>query len=347
MSYIRTSPCILVVSSETRDERPIEADSEYKIIRKVIHEIIPCEFIPLASSTDFVEGLYKKNPTILHFSGHGKDGKIVLTNPNGGSEYKEHQWLLTVVENYISTEHQKLQCILLNACHTSSIAKILSKKKVYCIGIKGEIGNDEAYKFSKLFYGLVDKKGVINAFKAAMTTMPKCAKCFYNGEELLPNKKYPFLSDKIIGLDNNKKPIILIWLGLGLGVLLVVIVFMMFYMTGKGEVEETNELTFYVLDDDAKIIKAEAITKIQLVDKETYIDFTTNEDGFSLNINIPRNETNNQVFTIELFTVESEKIRRNFNLSGCDESHFFYSLNNPPRCIENQEAFLNEILSKQ
>ena len=92
---------------------------------------------------DKFEGfLLKKNPHILHYGGHGTKEGIILK----GGELKG-----AVLRDYLKYS-DNVQCVILNACNSFEIAKIIAEYIPYVIATQSRINDETSIAFANGFY---------------------------------------------------------------------------------------------------------------------------------------------------------------------------------------------------
>jgi RNA-directed DNA polymerase len=100
-------------------------------------------------STSLFKVIMSENPRIIHFSTHGDaDDGIIFEDDNGDT----HTALSSELEEVFRYSTDNLECIFLNLCYSESQVESLKKVSKYVIGVKGEILDDDAIDFSKMFY---------------------------------------------------------------------------------------------------------------------------------------------------------------------------------------------------
>ncbi|MEY4926612.1 MAG: hypothetical protein RI894_1048, partial [Bacteroidota bacterium] len=132
-----------------------------------------------ASAPDILYKILNDDPTILHFSGHGDENGIVLTDKNGNAQtLSKLTGLLAQASN--------LRCVILNACYSKVQAEEIKKTlpDMHVIGMKYAVADDDARSFSTGFYmALGAGKTYEQAFKAAKALVN--ATTNEQGEEVL------------------------------------------------------------------------------------------------------------------------------------------------------------------
>ncbi len=92
---------------------------------------------------DKFEGfLLKKNPHILHYGGHGTKEGIIL---------KDGELKGAVLRDYLKYS-ENVQCVILNACNSFEIAKIIAEYIPYVIATQSRINDETSIAFANGFY---------------------------------------------------------------------------------------------------------------------------------------------------------------------------------------------------
>ncbi len=109
-------------------------------------EIIPCW---AARPGDLQRELLKARPHVLHFSGHGKSDRLVIEARDGvlGAEIDA-----AALVDLVSILRDDLRLVVLNACHSESLAAALALHIDYAVGMNKPIDDDVAIEFSASFY---------------------------------------------------------------------------------------------------------------------------------------------------------------------------------------------------
>ncbi|MGC9781225.1 MAG: tetratricopeptide repeat protein [Candidatus Heimdallarchaeota archaeon] len=116
---------------------------------------------------DLQESLLEYNPTIVHFSGHGKGtNEIILENEFGEARTVTPKAL----ENLFAMHKDHVRCVVLNACFSKKQAEAIGKHIDCVVGMSKKIDDDAAINFSAAFYqALGYGKSVEFAFKSGLT----------------------------------------------------------------------------------------------------------------------------------------------------------------------------------
>ncbi|MBB5851101.1 CHAT domain-containing protein [Amycolatopsis umgeniensis] len=98
---------------------------------------------------DLTQALLDHKPRIVHFSGHGdEDGRFLAEDAGGG----ERPLPVAGVAALFAELNETVECVLVNACYSETMAKALSEHIDYVIGMRTWIGDQSAMDFSVGFY---------------------------------------------------------------------------------------------------------------------------------------------------------------------------------------------------
>jgi formylglycine-generating enzyme required for sulfatase activity/tRNA A-37 threonylcarbamoyl transferase component Bud32 len=108
--------------------------------------------------------LDRYDPQVLHFSGHGNEGGLFLTDASGRSHVPKP----SVVAEVFAPLRDRVRCVVLNACYSEAQALLIAEHIDVVIGIDGTIGDARAREFSQAFYNQLGKgHSVGEAFERA------------------------------------------------------------------------------------------------------------------------------------------------------------------------------------
>lgn len=144
-------PVILMLSSEPANGEPLRLHTEQREIKE---ELRPAglrwrfNFQTSVRPKDFSRELLELRPRIVHFSGHGENGLVLLEDDSGWSHPVGPGGLVALMK--LVSGH--VECVVLNACHTEKTAREISESIAYAIGMRGTIEDDAAIAFSVGFY---------------------------------------------------------------------------------------------------------------------------------------------------------------------------------------------------
>lgn len=98
---------------------------------------------------DLQELLFKHQPQIVHFCGHGGGEQGLVFASDAG---REHLVRTEALSNLFRLFSSSVECVLLNACYSEEQAGAIVDHINYVIGMNQEIRDDAAIAFSKGFY---------------------------------------------------------------------------------------------------------------------------------------------------------------------------------------------------
>ncbi|PZO48735.1 MAG: hypothetical protein DCF15_17640 [Phormidesmis priestleyi] len=102
------------------------------------------------------------SPHIIHFCGHGTTEGLVLEDDTGIARVVSND----VLTDFLQIFADRIECVLLNACYTESLAEQLSQHLNYVIGMNQAVYDDAAIAFSEGFY---DAIGAGESYERAFT----------------------------------------------------------------------------------------------------------------------------------------------------------------------------------
>jgi hypothetical protein len=132
------------------------------------------------------------NPQILHFCGHGTKQGLVLEDDTGAVKVVSNEVLTELLRTFADC----IECVVLNACHSSSLADDLVQHLNYVIGMNQAVSDDIAISFSEGFY---DALGAGRSYERAF----EIAKSVVFGKENSRTEN----SRKIEVVDENGEPV--------------------------------------------------------------------------------------------------------------------------------------------
>lgn len=144
---------VLMMCASPKDANPLRLDQEARDLKEqsrlVENRKVEVDVTHAwAIRTNQVQmELLNNTPEILHFSGHGGVGVICLEGQDGNTAEVSS----SAIEGLVKL-HEQLECLVLNACYSDSIAQAAKPHLVAVIGCKDSIGDEAAAIFSKAFY---------------------------------------------------------------------------------------------------------------------------------------------------------------------------------------------------
>jgi hypothetical protein len=143
---------ILILASNPRND--LDLDEEIRDLKDVIHasrnrQEFEVEDALAVRAGDLQELLFKHEPQIVHFCGHGSGESGLIFEGKDGRE----QWVQTeALRNLFRLFSNKVGCVLLNACYSEEQAEEIVHHIDYVIGMNQAIRDDAAIAFAKGFY---------------------------------------------------------------------------------------------------------------------------------------------------------------------------------------------------
>lgn len=157
---------VLVLNATPDDRGRIRADKEGALLERQLEtvknrdrdlHVVQKHAVRLV---DIQKELLNNRPKILHFSGHGDEGVLMFENDDGTTAELDGTVLADILGAY-----GDLECLVLHACYTESVARACTKHVRVVIGSTDSIDDNTAPKFTCAFYqGLANGRPYENAF---------------------------------------------------------------------------------------------------------------------------------------------------------------------------------------
>lgn len=143
---------ILILASNPRKD--LNLDREIRDLRGVIEKSRNREDFEVVDELavrvgDLQELLFRNQPQIVHFCGHGSGEQGLVFESDMG---REHLVRTDALSNLFRLFSNSIECVLLNACYSEEQAGAIVDHINYVIGMNQEIRDDAAIAFSKGFY---------------------------------------------------------------------------------------------------------------------------------------------------------------------------------------------------
>lgn len=144
---------VLILAASPVDEQPLRLDEEARGLReqlKLVHERVTEIHVEhrWAVKADQIQmEVMNVKPHILHFSGHGDHGGLLFEDSNGSASEVSAEAIAELVEL-----HTGIECLLLNACFSESVARLAAPHVKAVIGCSNTIGDNAAGAFTRSFY---------------------------------------------------------------------------------------------------------------------------------------------------------------------------------------------------
>lgn len=98
---------------------------------------------------DLQQLLLRHQPNIVHFSGHGEAGEIMLQDAAGTSVPVR----ASALRNLFQVLKDNIRCVVLNACSSEEQAAAIAEVIDAVVGMSDKISDDASRQFSAAFYG--------------------------------------------------------------------------------------------------------------------------------------------------------------------------------------------------
>jgi hypothetical protein len=98
---------------------------------------------------DLQQAMLEFEPQIVHFCGHGAGGEGLILEDNNG---KAKPVPSIALANLFGLFSGKVECVVLNSCHTEYQAKAIAEHIGYVVGMKRQISDRAAINFAIGFY---------------------------------------------------------------------------------------------------------------------------------------------------------------------------------------------------
>jgi hypothetical protein len=188
---------ILFLASNPSDSAYLQLDKEFKSIFQALQSENNCRVFheDAVTPTKLQDAIITREPTIIHFSGHGmgekttgsEQGKrggivdvdietarsgLVLQNEVTGKSQLVSTKALDFMFKTV-TKHFKIEVVVLNACYSENQAQAILSYVPYVIGMTDAIADETAIELAKSFYKylLVNDKSIEEAFELAQSQL--------------------------------------------------------------------------------------------------------------------------------------------------------------------------------
>lgn len=141
---------ILLLSANPLNAEALRLDEEARTVEEVLARAKVISEVYYAAAVrprDLPLKLQEVQPHYVHFSGHGKDGGIVLVNDEGLAYAVPQRALGSLFELV-----KGIKCVFLNCCYSYPQAEAIAQHVPFVIGTKTAISDKAAIEFSFGFY---------------------------------------------------------------------------------------------------------------------------------------------------------------------------------------------------
>jgi hypothetical protein len=130
----------LLLDTEAREIQQSIKQSKYR-------DNVEITILQATTIRDLRRALLEKPFQVIHISGHGSRSGLILANENRGQYIAHPPTLAELFQRYPSIE-----CVLLNACYSSQLGRLLAPSVPFTIAMDGPINDDVAIVFAVGFY---------------------------------------------------------------------------------------------------------------------------------------------------------------------------------------------------
>lgn len=145
---------ILFLSATPRDAAPLRADEELREIQDVLARSRHRDALVLVPRMatrprDVRQALLAHQPSIVHFSGHGRRAEGLLLEDDRG-----HSLPVTAdtLAELLVLAGAQVECVLLNACHSQAYVDSIAQEVPFVIGMSRAVEDRAGIVFASAFY---------------------------------------------------------------------------------------------------------------------------------------------------------------------------------------------------
>ncbi len=148
------SKSVLVLNASPRDETRLRLDEEARDLSEELQKVRDAKLVlnvvhHWAVRVDQIQtAILNSKPVVLHFSGHGGRGVLCFEDRLGNAK----EITANAFEELCRLCASSVECVVLSACYSDSIASGVSKHIRVVVGCDGSIADDASIAFSRAFY---------------------------------------------------------------------------------------------------------------------------------------------------------------------------------------------------
>jgi hypothetical protein len=144
---------ILILAASPKDRDPLRLGEQVRDIREGLKLAKKRDqFVVLEKWAvrlrDIRRAMLEFEPHIVHFCGHGEEGKLIVENDSGNAITVNSKALSGLFKLF----SDQIECVLLNASFCEKQADAIVKHIDYVIGMNGDIQSEAAIEFAVGFY---------------------------------------------------------------------------------------------------------------------------------------------------------------------------------------------------
>ena len=174
---------ILFLAANPSRTAPLDLEEELRSLEMELRAVAFRDSIQMIARhavrpDDLVRYVRAEKPGIIHFSGHGSKGGIILRTEGGGYKQVDGSSLKRFLEG------RGVELVVLNACYSKEQAENISASVKAVVGTTDAVDDEAARRFSVAFYrALGDGLPVSEAFRDGVdaTLLEGFPDVFYKG----------------------------------------------------------------------------------------------------------------------------------------------------------------------
>lgn len=143
----------LMLAAAPLDQQQLRLDEEARDLREQLKLVntpvanVQVEHRWAVRANQLQMEIMNEKPQILHFSGHGDHGLILLEDSSGNAAEVSAEAISDLVEL-----NSSIDCVLLNACFSEGVARLTAPHVKAVIGCNASIDDNAAIAFTRAFY---------------------------------------------------------------------------------------------------------------------------------------------------------------------------------------------------
>lgn len=144
---------VLFLAANPLDEGRLKIDREASDLKEQLALVrdakiaLDVEYAWAIRTDQLQREVLNAKPEILHFSGHGDTGMLIFEDGAGKAIEVSGEALAGLIELMPT-----IRCVVLNACYSDSVSKLVAPHVEVVIGCDVSIGDDAAILFTRAFY---------------------------------------------------------------------------------------------------------------------------------------------------------------------------------------------------
>lgn len=158
---------VLFLAANPADTARLQLDEELRAIFAALREGDRSQFevavAPALRASELPTTILRENPDIIHYSGHGSKGQILLAADAASLEPVGAEELARIFKTFAN----RTRCVVLNACFSASVADAISASVPVVVGMSRAVPDTGAREFAAGFYSALANGGSLSQSFAA------------------------------------------------------------------------------------------------------------------------------------------------------------------------------------